>query len=349
MGFLRDDIEFSSPFTVSQKPYKAKLDQNESPYDLPEELKDLILEEVKRIEWNRYPQPIIYNEVKEIFAQEIGVSPKNIALTFGGDQAILSAFWVGGGKGRKCLIYEPTYPMFRHYALATSTEADIKVLGENFTIDPLDFKGGYHTIFLVSPNNPTGNLIDKGIVREALETGALVFVDEAYFPFSGITVWEDLKDYPNLMVGRSLSKSLLAGMRMGYVLSSEEVIRAVEHMNFVPYNLTSFQLAIFKNFGKIKEYIKKISGEIVKERERVFKVLDELGFKPFRSFANFIMFKVKDHKTAYQAFVEEGVRVRDVSSLPGLYNHLRVTIGRREENEIFIEVLRKLAPIQAPR
>jgi histidinol phosphate aminotransferase (EC 2.6.1.9) len=63
MGFLRDDIEFASPFTVSQKPYKAKLDQNESPYDLPEELKDLILEEVKRIQWNRYPQPIIYKVV----------------------------------------------------------------------------------------------------------------------------------------------------------------------------------------------------------------------------------------------------------------------------------------------
>ena len=348
MGFLRYDIEFSISFTVSQKPYRAKLDQNESPYDLPQELKNLILEDVKRIEWNRYPQPTVYGEVKEIFAQEIGVSPKNLALTFGGDQAILSAFWIGGGKDRKCLIYEPTYPMYRHYAVATSTDANIKVLGENFSIDPSDFKEGYHIIFFVSPNNPTGNLVDKEIVKQALETGSLVFVDEAYFPFSGVTVWEELKDYPNLMVGRSLSKSLLAGMRMGYVLGSEEIIRAVEHMNFAPYNLTSFQLSIFKNFGKIKVYLERVANEVVNERERVFKVLDDLGFKPFRSSANFIMFKVKEHVTAYQTFVDEGIRIRDVSGLPGLYNHLRVTIGKREENDIFIQVLRKLAPDQVP-
>ncbi len=348
MGFLREDIDFSSSFTVSQKPYRAKLDQNESPYDLPTELKEIIFQDVMKMEWNRYPQPKIYEEVKEIFAQYIGVSPKNLALTFGGDQAILSAFWIGGGKGRRCLIYEPTYPMFRHYALATSTEADIKVLGENFSIDPSDFKLGYHMIFFVSPNNPTGNLVDKEVIKRALETGSLVFVDEAYFPFSGITVWEEFREYPNLMVGRSLSKSLLAGMRMGYVLGSDEIIRAVEHMNFVPYNLTLFQLSIFKNFGKIKDHIDRVAEEVRSERERVFEVLNELGFKPSLSFANFIMFKVRDHTLAYRTFVEEGVRIRDVSGLPGLYNHLRVTIGRKEENELFIQVLRKLVPNQIP-
>ncbi|MEO0138602.1 MAG: aminotransferase class I/II-fold pyridoxal phosphate-dependent enzyme [candidate division WOR-3 bacterium] len=349
MGFLREDISFSTPFTVSQKPYVAKLDQNESPYDIPEEIKEVLLEEIKRMSWNRYPQPAIYEEVKESFAKALGVKPENIALTFGGDQTILSAFWIAGGKGKRCIIYEPTYPMIRHYAAATSTDADIKVLGEEFFPNPSDFKGkDYNIIFFVSPNNPTGHLISKEVIKEALETGALVFVDEAYYPFSGITVWDDLKDYPNLMVGRSLSKSLLAGMRMGYVLASKEIIRAVDYMNFAPYNLTIFQLAIFKRFGDIMGFLKKATNEVVEERERVYKALEGLGFKPIKSYGNFIMFKVRDHERAYKVFVEEGIRIRDVSGLPGLSNHLRVTIGLNDENDKFIEVLKKLVPHLLP-
>jgi len=162
---LREDIKFKSSFTVSQKPFKAKLDQNESPYDLPEETKAYLLERVKEAAWNRYPQPLTYSRVKERFAAEIGVEPERVALTFGGDQTILSAFLIAGGPGRKAVVFEPTYPMFRHYAVATGTDADVVVLGEDYRPSPEHFLGkGYNLITFVSPNNPTGNLMDEEVV-----------------------------------------------------------------------------------------------------------------------------------------------------------------------------------------
>ncbi len=335
---LREDVEFRRAFTVSQKPYRAKLDQNESPYDLPEDVKTHLLEKVKEVAWNRYPQPLTYHKVKERFAEEIGVPPERLALTFGGDQTILSAFLVAGGPGRKALVFEPTYPMFAHYARATGTPLDVVVLGEDYNPSPEHFlKKDYKLINFISPNNPTGNLMDVSVIRAALETGALVFVDEAYYPFAGVSVWDGLKDYPNLMVGRSLSKSMLAGMRMGYVLSSPQVISAVEHMNFAPYNLTHVHLVLFSEYGVVKPHLRRGAETVVKERERLFGFLSEMGLSPFPSRANFILFKTERHKELYTFLVDRGVRIRDVSSLPGLSNHLRITVGLPEENDLFME------------
>ncbi len=344
---LRKDVEFKASFTVSQRPYRAKLDQNESPYDLPEEVKAYLMERVREVAWNRYPQPLTYAEVKERFAEEIGVEPEKVALTFGGDQTILSAFLVAGGPGRRAVIFEPTYPMFRHYALATGTEAHVVVLGEDYHPDPSHFTGkGYHLITFVSPNNPTGNLMDVGVVREALESGALVFVDEAYYPFAKVSVWDELKDYPNLMVGRSLSKSMLAGMRMGYVLSSHEVISAVEHMNFAPYNLTHVHLVLFREYSVIKPHLNRGADTVISERGRITTFLKEMGLNPFPSHANFVMFKTERHREMYDFLTEYGVRIRDVSGLPGLSNHLRVTVGRPEENDLFMAGVREFLDSQ---
>ncbi|NPA79858.1 MAG: aminotransferase class I/II-fold pyridoxal phosphate-dependent enzyme [Thermotogae bacterium] len=339
---LRRDVEFKAAFTVSQKPYRAKLDQNESPYDLPDDVKAYLSERLKEASWNRYPQPATYAEVKETFAREMDVPADNVALTFGGDQTILSAFLVAGGPSSKAVVFEPTYPMFRHYALATGTPTDFVILGEEYSPSPDDFKGkGYRLITFVSPNNPTGNLIDLDVLREALETGALVFVDEAYYPFARVSVWDAFKDYPNLMVGRSLSKSMLAGMRMGYVLSSPEVIAAVEHMNFAPYNLTHLHLTLFREYGVIKPHLNRGVDTVIAERERIFRFLRDVGLNPFPSFANFVMFKTERHRDLYNFLTDFGVRIRDVSGLPGLSNHLRVTVGRPEENAIFMEGVRR--------
>ncbi|NPB03253.1 MAG: histidinol-phosphate aminotransferase family protein [Thermotogae bacterium] len=337
---LRKDVEFRRGFTVSQKPYRAKLDQNESPYDLPKDVKEYLLKKIVEVNWNRYPQPLTYRQVKESFAAELGVKSDRLALTFGGDQTILSAFLVAGGPQGRALIYEPTYPMFRHYALATGTPADVKVIGERYLPQAEDFKSKRYTLItFVSPNNPTGNLIPVEVIREALETGALVFVDEAYYPFSKVSVWDELSDYPNLMVGRSLSKSMLAGMRMGYVLASPRVISAVDHMNFAPYNLTHMHLLLFGEYSTIRPHLDRGADTVIGERERIFSFLESVNLTPFPSKANFVMFKLTRYRELYEFLADNGVRIRDVSSLPGLTNHLRVTVGLPHENDLFMETV----------
>ncbi|MHC4454597.1 MAG: aminotransferase class I/II-fold pyridoxal phosphate-dependent enzyme, partial [Planctomycetota bacterium] len=106
---LREDISFSPPFTVSGLPHKAKLDQNEAPFDLPDDVKTVLLEKLKEYQWNRYPQPSIYVKAKEAFAETIGFPPENIILTMGGDQLIQGTYLIAGGYERKALIFEPAY------------------------------------------------------------------------------------------------------------------------------------------------------------------------------------------------------------------------------------------------
>ncbi|MFQ5787078.1 MAG: aminotransferase class I/II-fold pyridoxal phosphate-dependent enzyme [Thermodesulfobacteriota bacterium] len=115
-GLLREDASFSPPFTVSELPYKAKLDQNEAPFDLPEDVKAILLERLKEYEWNRYPQLSMYVKAKETFAKAIGFSPEKLILTMGCDQLIQGAYLIAGGYERRALVFEPTYPMFTHAA-----------------------------------------------------------------------------------------------------------------------------------------------------------------------------------------------------------------------------------------
>ena len=118
---LRPELDLAQAFTVSEVPHKAKLDQNESPFDVPQEVKDEILAELAESRWSRYPQPAQYAEIKQEFAAAIGLPADRIVITAGCDQLILLAYWAAGGPGRTARFFEPTYPMFGHYALITAT------------------------------------------------------------------------------------------------------------------------------------------------------------------------------------------------------------------------------------
>ncbi len=323
---------------LSDIKYVAKLDQNESPFDVPEDIKVKLLEEFRRFEWNRYPQPTYYQETREIFADTMGLDPKNIAFTVGADQGIWMAFFLAGGRGRKAIIYEPTYPIFKHAARLTQTEAERITLGVDYTIDPATFRGK-DIITIVNPNNPTGNIQEPKIVEEALSTGKFVALDEAYYPFSGITYAHFVNEFPNLFIIRSLSKSLLAGARIGYVIAHPEVINLVDEILTAPYHMNMFQLTILRNFHLLKPHMERSASHVNSEKERLYGVFEKLGIKYYPSHANFILFRVDNADDVYDGLLERGVRIRNTSRMPGLENHLRVTIGKKEENDAFIEAL----------
>ncbi len=337
-SFLRDDLPVASPMPLSDIKYIAKLDQNESPFDVPYEVKEKLLEEFKRIEWNRYPQPTYYQETREIFARTIGLNPENIAFTIGADQGIWMVFFLAGGKGRKAVIYEPTYPIFKHAARLTQTEAERITLGVNYVIDPDTFREK-DIITIVNPNNPTGNVQEEEVIRRALETGKFVALDEAYYPFSGITYAHLVGEFPNLFIIRSLSKSLLAGVRIGYVIAHPEVIKMVDEILTAPYHMNMFQLVILRHFHLLKPHMEESAKHVNAEKERLYRVFENLGVKYYPSHANFILFRVEDADRIYNGLLERGVRIRNTSRMPGLENHLRVTIGKKEENDAFIEAL----------
>ena len=165
---LREGVSLSSPFTVSELPHKAKLDQNEAPFDLPDEVKVILLEKLKENQWNRYPQPSVYADAKEAFAKAIESPPENLILTMGCDQLIQGAYLIAGGHDRKALIFEPTYPMFSHAAKFNQTNITrIQLSAEGTPTKDHINETEHHIIFIVAPNNPIGTFPEEGVIETA--------------------------------------------------------------------------------------------------------------------------------------------------------------------------------------
>ena len=342
-SLLRKDASFSPPFTVSELPHRAKLDQNEAPFDLPDEVKVILLEKLKENQWNRYPQPSVYADAKEAFAKAIGFPSENLILTMGCDQLIQGAYLIAGGHDRNALIFEPTYPMFSHAARFNQTNTTrIQLTAEEIPTKDHINESGHHIIFIVAPNNPTGTFPEEGVIETALSKNSLVFVDESYVDFSKRTWSHLIKEHPNLFIARSTSKSCMAGIRLGYGIGHPDIINAMETTFTAPYHLSCLQLVIAKHFDLIQPHLKDIADIIISERERVANQFREMVIPYIPSQGNFILFKVKNPTGIFQSLSESGVRIRSLHTIPGLSDYVRVTIGTKEENELFLEKLRTL-------
>jgi histidinol-phosphate aminotransferase len=345
---LRPDLPAATSFTVSEHPHRAKLDQNESATDLPADLKRDLGAALAGGAWNRYPQPREYAEAKARFGAAVGVAPEQLALTVGADQVIQAAFLLAAGPGRRARWFEPTYPYVSLASRVTGTLGEGIVLGEELdeTLGPAEVAAtpAPHLIVLVSPNNPTGGTVSRESLDAALaDPDRFVLVDEAYADFAGETMLAEAGTRPNLLVGRSLSKSLLAGVRLGWAVGHPEAIAALERIYTAPYHLTSFQLLVASRYGEIRPYVDTAVAEVRAERERVRQALAALeGLQVRPSRANFLLFRIADASSHHADLAERGVRVRDVSGLPGLGSHLRVTIGTRAENDLFLAALDEL-------
>ncbi len=362
LSCLRPDLPPPGSFTVNESPHRAKLDQNEAPFDLPDALKQEIAAALTARAWNRYPQPAEYVAARAKVADVLGVEPERLALTVGADQVIQAAFLIGGGPGRRARWFEPTYPYIALASRATGTIGEGIVLGEDVDalIDPQNVLAAPapHLMVFVSPNNPTGGLPQRRAVEAALaDDGRLVLVDEAYADFSGDTVLAELGHRPNLLVARSLSKSLLAGARLGFAIGHPELIAAIDRIYTAPYHLNALHLLVAERYGDLLPHIRSSADRVISECERLHRALAELpGVTPRASHGNFVLFRVEAHAIAlHSRLADAGVRIRNVSGLPGLGEHLRVTAGTREENDLFLAELRRLlaefsaAPPQATR
>lgn len=339
LPFLRPDLPPPSGFTVAEQVALAKLDQNECAVAPPPELRSRIAQVLREDDWNRYPQPTHYLRVKERFATAIGERPERVLLTVGGDQVILLAFQAAAGAGRRARIFEPTYPMFAHAARLTQTQVDRVVLGPDYRVTPEALGGPVDLLCLVSPNNPTGDGPDRDLVREALARPALVLLDEAYADYASESAADLVPEHANLLVARSLSKAFLAGVRLGYGIGHPRLVAILERMLTAPYHLNAFQLAVAERVDLVRPLVEDWVRVVVREREGLRAGLASLGLRSWPSRANFVLFEVDDAARVYAGLVERGVRVRNVSSLPGLGQHLRVTVGTPEENALFLEAL----------
>jgi histidinol-phosphate aminotransferase len=344
---LRVDLPSATSFLVSELPHVAKLDQNESAVDLPADFKRELARLLADTPWNRYPQPREYQAARAALADSLGVPPGCVALTVGGDQVIQAAFLLAGGPGRRARWFEPTYPYVPLAARVTGTAGDAVVLGPDLEgrLDAAAVRGDgtpVDLVVLVSPNNPTGGVVGRAAVEAALQDERrLVLVDEAYVDFANAPSWiDEATRRPNLIVGRSLSKSMCAAVRLGFAVAHPQIIATLERIYTAPYHLNALQLRVAERYGDLLPFVRSAAAQVRGERERVRAALARLnGISPRPSQGNFVFFDVGavTGASALQSrLARAGVRVRDVSGLPGAGEALRVTIGTREENETFL-------------
>jgi histidinol-phosphate aminotransferase len=201
-------------------------------------------------------------------------------------------------------------------------------------------------VFLAWPNNPTGNLFDRGAVEAILgacagrDCHALVVVDEAYVHYSGQSFLPRLGEFPNLVILRTLSKIGLAGIRLGILIANTDVVQEVNKVR-MPYNVNALSQAAARVVLAHGDVVAQRAAVIVKERERVLAALGAMpGVRAFPSQANFVLIRTRRPGDALCAdLLSRGIVVRDFSRAPHLAECLRVTIGAPEENDAFLDAL----------
>lgn len=335
----RPNIWKLKPYSSARDEYKGALasvflDANENPYNLP---------------YNRYPDPLQW-ELKAELSKIKKVVPEQIFLGNGSDEAIDLVFRAFCEPGCDNVVaIDPTYGMYQVCADVNDVEYRKVLLDERFgfSADKLLAAADERTkmIFLCSPNNPTGNDLQRSEIEKLLrEFEGLVILDEAYNDFSEAPSFlHDLDAYPNLIVLQTFSKAWgCAAIRLGMAFASIDIIGILSKIKY-PYNvnqLTQHQgIEILRNYGEIERWVKGLKEEREELAERFAKL--PLTVEVFPSDANFFLARVTDAVKIYNYLVGEGIIVRNRHSISLCGNCLRVTVGTREENDKLIEALEK--------
>jgi len=327
-------------------PYKKveasiKLDQNESPYDLPAELKQRALQRLALLEWNRYPS-LHAEDVREKLAAWMGWPFEGTVLSPGSNLLIQALVQAAMG------VLE-TAPSFPHYAFSAKIFAanhQALRLNPDFSL-PLEpllqaMNAEPGVFFLPQPHAPTGRLFPDADIQKlaakAEETGWLLVLDEAYHQFSGTDYSSLARQNPNVALLRTFSKAWgLGGIRAGYLLGAPEVCNVIQ--NFIPpFGLPAHTSAILLTVLESPGYTQRVLQTLVAEREKLYQALQKMpDWTVYPSSANFLLIRTPDAAAVYKALLQKGILVRRQDHYPGLEGCIRVSLGTPEENQRFLE------------
>lgn len=345
---FNERLAYVVPYDPRYMPADHLLSANESPYNIPDEIRYIIRKKVKRLAYNRYPDPLA-NELRDLIAEANGLERENVIVGNGGDELLFNTALAFGGPGRKFLNLPPTFSVYEANALLTGTEVVRIPRLPNYRIDEMAVltrvaEGDIDFIILTSPNNPTGQLVSDTFIKHLLEsTDALVMVDEAYGEFARTTCRPLLQGHKNLVILRTFSKAFsCAGVRLGYLLGDAEVISEYAKVR-QPYSVDAMSQLIGCTVFENRQLFSPGIQAIIEERDRVMEELATIeGVQAFPSDANFILVRVEQASEAWRKLYERGVLVRDFSHTPMLEDCLRVSIGTPKENNALLKGLRKV-------
>ncbi|MBR4709072.1 MAG: histidinol-phosphate transaminase [Bacteroidaceae bacterium] len=335
---VRKNIRALQPYSCARDEFRGReahvfVDANESPFNTG---------------YNRYPDPL-QEEIKSLLAPIKNVHPDEIFLGNGSDEAIDLVYRVFcEPRVDNVVAMAPSYGMYEVCANINDVEYRKVLLDENFRLhaDAMLSAADDHTkvMWICSPNNPTGNDMDRKEVKRLLDDfpGILV-VDEAYIDFSSLRSLRELvRLYPRLIVLNTFSKAWAsASVRLGIAFAQSEIIALFNKVKY-PYNINlltqQYALELLRNGEKVQRW----TNDVKREREIVVPALKEVRcvVKVYPTDANFVLVKVTDAVRIYNYLVDRGIVVRNRNNVQLCGNCLRITIGSKEENNEVLGALR---------
>ena len=339
---IRPNIKNLVPYSSARDEFagvgEVFLDANENSYGSPS---------LENANFHRYPDPA-QTKIKAILAHRLGLTPADIFLGNGSDEAIdllLRVFCVPSVD--EIIITPPTYGMYQVSARINDVAVSKVLLSDDFQLRPdavlNAVKPNTKIIFLCSPNNPTGNLLNRAdVLRVVQNFGGIVVVDEAYIHFSvQPSLIAELENFENLVILQTFSKAWgLAGLRVGAAFANDKIINLLNRIK-PPYNISEIAQQTLLDALDKQDSVQKTACEIVGERAKLQNELRQFAFikQIYPSDANFLLVKTEDADALYDFVIRRGVVVRNRSTVELCENCLRVTIGTPHENQILLNAL----------
>ncbi len=344
--YFRPEVLRQKAYGLKSYSKVIKLNQNELPYDLPLRFKQKLFQRLKKTPFQIYPhtQP---DRLAKRLGEILGVASEQILISNGSNVMIQNLMISAAVKG-KVMSLEPGFSLF---------EEEAGILGNRYApiyLNPPDFELPLKNfikkmkqerpkiIFIANPHAPTGTLFSPDDILEIIRKAECpVVVDEAYYQFAKVTLLPKIKKYPQLIILRTLSKGFgLGGVRVGFMVAQKPVVEEVKKVT-LPYCLPILSEEVALLVLEHRPHFQKIIREVLAERERVFAAMRKMQqVECYSSHANFILFRVKNAKACFQHLLKKGLLVRDMSNKPRLEGCLRVSIGRRSENDAFLRALK---------
>lgn len=351
MDVIKPSVRALHAYTLSPHQASVKLNQNENPWDAPARIKEEVLQRFAARSWSRYPD-FVPTSLHERLAQFAEWKSDGILAGNGSNELIQAVLMVTMAAGKRVLISEPTFMLYRQVATVLGGDVesvlltpDLKYDGEAL-LNAVEARQPDVTI-ICSPNNPTGCVIDEAALRSILRASlGLVVVDEAYHEFAEHSVVPLLQEHENLVVLRTFSKAMaFAALRVGYLLAAPNLVREIGKA-LLPYNLNAFsQIAAEVAMENYDRELRPLVKRIIAERDRVFGSLSGMdGLNPVPSQANFLIVKSgnMDPKRIFADLLKNDVLIRDVTGYPMLSEYFRFSVGTPEENDYLLKIIREI-------
>ena len=346
-SLLREDLRLLQPYQTHVVAGNVRMDCNENPFCWPEGMREELF--AREIAFNRYPDGEA-RALREAIAAYNRVEAEEVLVGNGSDELIQIILQTFGGRGRALMIHPPTFAMYQAAAAITATslvevplisgtkldlEGMLKALAENERIK---------VIIICNPNNPTGSLFPREeILRLVQNTEALVIVDEAYFEFSGETLIDVIRDYPNILIMRTFSKAFgMAALRLGYVVGCRELITDLNRVR-QPFNVNAFSqqagILALKYLSAYQSQIQVLKNEI----QGLYAELAQIpNIQVLPTHANFLLVHSPAARIISEKLNQAGFTTRYLANPKGVGESFRLSAALPEENRAFLQVLKEI-------